>query len=256
MNKVSCNLGWRLGNILFQIFTTLSHAKKCNKEPLFWVNRDTTNLLDYEYIFKNINFVENKLNFENSYQELGNFEYLDIPCLEGDLLLNGYFQSQKYFENIEVHDFLNQEYILSIQKKYGHILDKNTISIHIRRGDYVHQQNFHPVLDIGYYHSAIEKIKELTGRDFLVVIFSDDLEWISNNFSGENFFIVDDTDYNSLFLMSLCDHNITANSTFSWWGAYLNRNKNKIIISPKTWFGPGYAHFNTSDLYIRGSIKI
>jgi len=98
--------------------------------------------------------------------------------------------------------------------------------------------DYHTNLGMEYYGKAIRYFTDRLGRcDFL--IFSDDIEWCKDNFlRGEFLFSDDVSESDALQKMSLCGHNIIANSTFSWWGAYLNKNKDKQIIAPKNWFGP------------------
>ena len=89
--------------------------------------------------------------------------------------------------------------------------------------------------------------------DYIFAVFSDDIEWCRSNFHGDKFvFVEDQKDYEDLYYMSLCKHNIICNSTFSWWSAWLNNNADKKIISPKKWFGPGYATHELSDLTPKG----
>ena len=114
--------------------------------------------------------------------------------------------------------------------------------------------NFHPQQSLDYYKQAIETV----GPDKTFVIFSDDIEWCKQNldFIGSKFFISGNKDYEDMYLMSLCNNNIITNSTFSWWGAWLNKNENKIVISPKIWFGKNNSHLDTSDLYCDKWIKL
>jgi hypothetical protein len=129
-------------------------------------------------------------------------------------------------------------------KKYHNLLDDNTCSVHIRRGDYLRFPNDHPTLLNDYYFKSFDKMKKNTK----FIVFSDDITWCKDNIKGNNmFYIEDETDYVNLILMSLCKHNIIANSSFSWWGAWLNKNKNKKVIAPKIWFGPN-KNLNTKDL--------
>ena len=103
--------------------------------------------------------------------------------------------------------------------------------------------NHHPACNLGYYKEAI---KLMDVNKFIV--FSDDMSWCKENFVGDEFiFMENNSDYIDLWLMSLCDNNIIANSSFSWWGAWLNQNPNKKVIAPKKWFGPAINH-NTKDL--------
>jgi hypothetical protein len=142
------------------------------------------------------------------------------------------------------------------------------IMLHVRRGDpnlvdprgfkwaYVNCSDQHPVQPIEYYEKALSHFND----DQPVIIFSDSPEWVKEQefFSGDRFFVSEPVDkysdgsytpYADLCLMSLCFHAIIANSSMSWWGAWLINNPNKKVIAPKMWFGPAYADKNTKDLY-------
>jgi hypothetical protein len=140
-----------------------------------------------------------------------------------------------------------------LSKKYGDVLSLNTCSIHVRRGDYIGLQNFHPVQPVSYYEEAVK----IVGDDKHFLIFSDDINWCKENFTflKNKTFVLNNLDYEDLYLMSMCKNNIISNSTFSWWGAWLNRNENKQVIIPSKWFGISYSHLNTNDLYCEGWIK-
>lgn len=162
-----------------------------------------------------------------------------------NLLGGGYFQSEKYFSSVSY--FIKKEFTL--KEKIGaraedvlnKILGLESVSIHIRRGDYVTDQKtnaYHGVCGKDYYDSAIKLIKQKhpASRFF---IFSDDIAWAKENFAGTEFHFVsapDIKDYEELILMSKCKHNIIANSSFSWWGAWLNANPEKLVVAPKKWF--------------------
>lgn len=172
-----------------------------------------------------------------------------IKSLESDCYLHGYWQSEKYFD-----DYADEiKKVLSFSHK---IDDKNlqilsairngsSISVHVRRGDYLHKSNkILNCLDLGYY---LEGLKILTGKipDSKIFIFSDDTDWVRTNLIQHvpnAQIITHNTGENShldMMLMRSASHNIIANSSFSWWGAWLNPNKDKIVISPKNWFrGP------------------
>lgn len=160
---------------------------------------------------------------------------------------DGHWQSEKYFKDIEA--LLRKEFSLKnpLSPKAhaieADILTRNTpISVHIRRGDYVTNKKIasvHRTIPLSYYEEAIKKIQEKF-PDAHFFISSDDIGWVKENFPKNlpTTFISNPEipDYEEMFLMSLCKHNITANSTFSWWGAWFNRNKNKIVITPSQWF--------------------
>jgi hypothetical protein len=168
--------------------------------------------------------------------------------------LNGYFQSYKYF--LESSDLIRTELLPSndILKKLKEtpFLDKNIISLHIRRTDYVTSNGYHPVQSIEYYESAIN----LIGDYDYIFVFSDDIQWCKDNLKFDNMiFMTGFDDVEDLWLMSLCKNNIIANSSFSWWGAWLNNNTDKKVIAPIKWFGHN-VNINTDDLIPNNWIRI
>ena len=111
---------------------------------------------------------------------------------------------------------------------------ENTVSLHVRRTDYVNLQNYHPIAAIQYYKDALDLIEHDK-----VVVFSDDINWCKKNFKFNNMvFIEGNSNIEDLYLMSMCNNNVIANSSFSWWAAWLNKNEYKKIVAPKVWFGP------------------
>lgn len=174
--------------------------------------------------------------------------------IKSNYFLNGYWQSEEYFK--EYQDVIRKELapsdeILEKLKKTP-LLDTNTISIHIRRTDYVTSNGFHPVQSLEYYEEAI---KIIGNYDYLFV-FSDDIQWCKNNLTFNNIIFMEGfTDVEDLWLMSLCNHNIIANSSFSWWAAWLNNNPDKKVVAPNNWFG-SQVNLNTSDILPKEWIKI
>jgi len=164
-----------------------------------------------------------------------------------------YFQSEKYFINIS--DNIRQEFTLKkeLSVKAKEILQKinnsNSISLHVRHGDYVLDKKtnmFHGTCDLDYYGKAMSLIKEKVDSPVFFV-FSDDIAWAKDNLKGSEFVFVscpEIEDVEELVLMSKCKHNIIANSSFSWWGAWLNSNSDKIIIAPQKWFNDKKANKN------------
>lgn len=166
------------------------------------------------------------------------FHYSAIPYNGETMLdLNGFFQSYKYWE-------YNQYVILGLltpRKGYG--IRQNTTAIHVRRGDYLKFPDHHTNLDMGYYQNAMNEI-----RSKYYMIFSDDIAWCRQNFKGDQFIFAEGNDeVTDLSLMLSCENQIIANSSFSWWAAYLNKNPSKIVIAPQRWFGPKLTH-DTKDL--------
>ena len=169
----------------------------------------------------------------------GVFNYQD------KIVLDGYWQNEKYFKDIRdeiLKDFtLKQDISIEAKDYLEQIKDSNSISLHVRRGDYVqnsHTNKVHGICNLDYYKRAIDYINEKV-QESMFYIFSDDIAWCKENFDFlENKIFIDDTRsaLEDLELMKKCKHNIIANSTFSWWGAWLNENKGKIVIAPKIWW--------------------
>ncbi len=160
--------------------------------------------------------------------------------------LFGYYQSPKYFNHIEDEirkDFsFSQDLVDSCQEVID-TLGGDVISLHIRRTDYKANPN-HPLQPIEYYNSALDKLPKHSS----VVVFSDDYEWCESNeaFSDDRFAVSNNAADFDLCLMTLCNYHIIANSSYSWWGAWLG-NSNKII-APKNWFGASCAHKSVEDM--------
>lgn len=164
---------------------------------------------------------------------------------KGDIYLDGFWQNEEYFKDIRdeiLQDFTLKNDISNEAKKYlEDIKNSQSVSIHIRRGDYVqntHTNSVHGTCDLEYYKKAINYIEQNVEKPNFY-IFSDDIAWCKENFDFlENKAFVDDTKsaFDDLELMKNCKHNIIANSTFSWWGAWLNTNDKKIVVAPSVWF--------------------
>jgi hypothetical protein len=152
----------------------------------------------------------------------------------------GYWQSEKYFkENEEIIrkelDF-NEEIYYNITSKYPWITSEDTVSMHIRRTDYLTTGGVHPVQPISYYQDAVD----LIGNKEKIVVFSDDIEWCKATLPFDNMVFAEGNDeLIDLYLMSMCHDHIIANSSFSWWGAWLNSHKRKKVVAPAKWFGSG-----------------
>ena len=170
------------------------------------------------------------------------FHYTPLP-LADHMTLVGYFQSEKFFKDYE--DTIRKEFTFKEQCKPP---KPKTVSIHIPRSDYLLHPNHHPLCSLDYYERAMAEFK-----DYNFLVFSDDKQWCLDNFKYENVEIsLEESNFLELQQMSQCDHHIISNSSFSWWAAWLNTNPDKRVIAPKTWFGPAYDHWDTSDLYPSG----
>jgi len=250
-NLISCNLMGGLGNQLFQAAHALAHAKKLNREAVFvphsWTpmqGRQAENYLDN--IFRNMKFVESIDGFEKVSE--GPWEYIDVYAKDHDTVFDGYFQSSKnffgYYDEIRKIFSPTEEFIQEIYEKHPELNQENTLSIHIRRGDCFMNPDIHPIANEKYVERALKEIGEYSH----VFVFSDDKEWVKENLKFENVTYVDDVDYREMWLMSLCKNHIMVNSTFSWWGTFLNPNPNKKIVAPSIWFGPRGPR-NYQDIY-------
>jgi hypothetical protein len=181
--------------------------------------------------------------------------------------INGYWQCEEYFKDIS--DVLKLEFALkSPMEKADEVISElisnsNSISIHIRRGDYVpgsYNDQVSDCLTLEYYKNAIDILSKIVHNPIFFV-FSDDMNWVKKNLKLEQqIFYVDynssDNNYQDLRLMSLCKHNIIANSSFSWWAAWLNDNPKKQIFAPKKWFNANARNLNPKDIVPKNWVSI
>lgn len=285
---LTCYLQGGLGNQLFQIFTTIAYSLKY-KKPFTFTNMPQLDTKRSTYwnsflsplakFTKDIKY-NKKEEFNRTtdvtklYEQ--NFSYNVLPNItDENVILCGYFQSYKYFE--EHKKSIMKLIRLDEQKeRLKHMIKGNTISMHFRWGDYKNYCEHYPLMTYDYYNKAlnyiitelanINSIKAANDRSMNashiqnVLIFCekhdlndiasiiDKLKKTYHNLSFEiiNFNI---SDWEQMLLMSLCQHNIIANSTFSWWGAYFNTNTEKIVCYPGKWFGPKlHENNNMKDL--------
>ncbi len=238
----------RLGNNLFQLAAAIGYAKKYNVGwgikkgyvekgfNAYQVDKYFPHLRGTDCIFK-------------SYYE-PHFDYQEIPYHKHGIQLVGFFQSLKYFEHCqdEVRQALSIKYVDGYQ---------DYVAIHVRRGDYVQHSGSFPPITVDYIEEAMQNIPS---KKYL--FFSDDINWCKTNFApydlGNIEYSEGRNEYEDLCLMASCGHNIIANSSFSWWGAWLNRNPNKIVVSPhyENWFGPTAGVKNPKDIIPDGWIQI
>mgnify|MGYP003964813471 FL=1 len=224
--------------------------------------------LDY---LKNTAQIHNELEFKYNYISLKNYD------LNKDIFFNGYYQSYRYFDN----NYDKIERILNINEKRNKIkeellymFNKKTICIHFRIGDYINIQHLHPVKSLIYYLNCLIELNNYLKKfndsiencNILFFCHSGDniiinkyINLLNKKFNNKLTFIkVNDeiVEWEQILLMSCCDYFIIANSTFSWFGAYLCNNDNKIVYYPKIWFGPSYKQNDTSELCPKNWIAI
>jgi hypothetical protein len=247
----------RLGNQMFQYATLLSVAKtksyeygipKCNSNEneyyKFFLPECFPNLsaLDSSKIFNPYKIIEQNFCYDSKI-----FQIYDNT----DLL--GYFQSEKYFLNHRsqiLNEFSFDRIIFEKSSVLRALEQEDVISLHLRLGDYVDQPNNHPVCSKDYYLQALEEIP----KHKTIFVFSDEIEKAKNffNFLHRKVIFVDETNkYINMCLMTLCNYHIIANSSFSWWGAWLSNSKK--VIAPKQWFGDAkHMPRDWSDIYCKG----
>lgn len=281
MTILSCKLMGGLGNQLFQIFATISLSLSTGKVFLFpYSNTLTTGITRPTYWHTLLLGLLNNTTWKTaetdnprifSLPEIGEkgFEHDEMVIIRVNLekhpaCMHGYFQSYKYFE--KHYDTIIQH--IGLRTKQEEIRNKTTlmnslgnrnVSLHFRLGDYVSKQSHHPIMSIKYYVGALTRIIDQIGTETFRVIYfgeKDDestikvcIQILEKKFPYLEFVKADlDEDWEQMLLMSLCDHNVIANSSFSWWGAYFNKNPNKIVCYPTTWFGPAMRNHDTKDL--------
>jgi len=229
-----------LGNMFFHIASIWALAKDNGDELcLLNVERKIINLINdprcdlkhaakYQYIFDRFLNKNSNVTRRIGYP----FNYV-LLTYHNETEYVGYYQCEKYFKHRRTE-------LLELFKPTDEFVDEinnyeqlfGNISLHVRRGDYV-GSIVHPELSIKYYEEALTHLPE----HMQVLVFSDDLKWCRENFIGEKYVFIDEIDYISIYLMAKMKHHIIANSSFSWWGAWLSEHDDKKIIAPKNWFG-------------------
>ncbi|MFV8392951.1 alpha-1,2-fucosyltransferase [Flavobacterium sp. LB2P6] len=258
-----------------------SFFEKVEKRPGFTPRKFELAIFDNPYVMASdsdvisfyhlskINKVRRKLGFHypKIYKEPSFGFQTDALSIKSPVYLKGYFQSYKYFMGYE--DFIRQLFSFPVDKLNEinkglliKIKSLKTIAIHIRRGDYVSDKittEYHGSCSLDYYLEAI-KLLTSKNKDFTLVFFSDDSDWVKEQFNDLPYskIVVDhnkgEYSWRDMLLMSSCSHNIIANSSFSWWAAWFNENPEKKVIAPKEWFKT--KDLNTQTLLPEEWIKI
>ena len=269
-----------LGNQLFQIFCGIAYSLE-NRAPF------KINISKFDLVSPVDNISKRPTYWDNFLSNLSRFTYKDqltiptynepsfiynkIPYINQDFKLRGYYQSYKYFDaqyaNICKMINLDNQKVL-VKEKYNHYFNnKKIICIHFRIGDLKNNKGHGPVIDDKYSINALNYMKENLPdfSNYEILYFGEQedntiiVSFIEKiNIAFKNKYTIIDyaiPDYEQLLLMSLCSHNIIANSTFSWWGAYFNTNSIKIVCYPSLWFGKNCAN-DTKDLFPESWIKI
>ena len=274
---ITCNLMGGLGNQIFQIFSTISYAIKSRNQFKFLNlsvlggGSTTIRYTFWESFFSTMKpFLISELPQNIHVIKENGFPYKELSVKEmvnRNVMIYGYFQSYKYFqENYAIiYRMLNIEkmktdLLNNLNLSSPEYLDlENTVSMHFRIGDYKKIQDFHPLATYEFYERSIQYFK-LThpNKEFNILYFCEDcdiddvliiIKKLTTNYPMYNFKRGTNTleDWQQMLLMSCCHHNIIANSSFSWWSAYLNTNADKIVCYPSVWFGQ-VANNDTRDL--------
>jgi len=279
---ITCFLKGGLGNQLFEIFTTISYAIKSNQNFSFLYSRTLNGSPERPTYWNSFllclkMFTVHKLPENMHIMSEENFNYKELPInTSKNIILDGYFQSYKYFE----YYFENICKLIQLDKQKTMIQQKhlynykNMISMHFRIGDYKHKQNYHPVMNLQFYKNSIQHIINIIDKLDLKFLYfcededveevSDMVEQLQHSFEKCKFISANSNsniktnieDWEQMLMMSLCQHNIIPNSTFSWWGAYFNSNTEKIVCYPDVWFGPAVSKRIVDDLFPESWTKI
>lgn len=233
-----------LGNMMFQMAAGKSLSLELNTEFAYTMEKwesVTQHKIDHfsNTIFKSIPEIKlSDLTARMIIYTEPFFNYSAIP-IKNNIILNGYFQSEKYFSK-------NKEAIKSLFCINKNMNYQDYFFLHVRRGDYLKYSDSHPVCDLSYYHQGMKNF----GNDAKFVVLSDDLEWCKNNLKGKNIeYSNTKTELEDLSIMASCKGGVIANSSFSWWGAWLSGSNQ--VIAPKKWFGPKGPQ-NWNDIYSKG----
>ena len=278
--------GW-LGNTMFQYAALRGIASKHDYQFCIPPN-DQTRLTNYIlteifnlYSVKNFGYIGGLYRHESSddvcHSTTFHFNENFFNECPDNVNISGFFQSEKWFKHISGEikkDFTFKDYILNVCKEFIGNFESIPIFLHVRRSDYITKKSYHHNLDIEYYKKALSHFDD----DVNVLIFSDDIAWCKEQklFLGDRFSFSETEDrlplnsfiknqgysegalipYYDLCLMTLCNGGIISNSSFSWWGAWLQKNKDNTIVSPKKWFGEKNKNLITTDICPDRWIKI
>jgi len=288
---ITCNLMGGLGNQLFQIFAIIAYSIR-HKNPFIFpyvkMQEPMSDKPDRPTYWES--FLYSLKKYTNATQLIPNdtlqqfeayhcpHDYCQMPADTENILFHGYFQSYLYFkrEYSRIYDLLDIDTLKTrVDAIDRGIFDRPTVSIHFRLGDYVSKQCYHPVLSRAYYERAtrhiIDTIPDGQYSRFFVFYEQSDVEYIYDTISQlarnlpttvEFHMMEPDEDWKQLLIIGKCDHHIIANSTFSWWGACLSRNrideyaKDKVICYPSIWYGHQLYYICVDTLFPQNWTKI
>ena len=214
---------------VFGIQNPVASIKEVKKLGYRWDNRITRKLMNSPLKKKTICFDKN-------------MGYSPKVFESDNRYLAGYWQNEKYFLDIkdQVYEAFRFPALEGEMKKIGDMITSTkSVGIHIRRGNYLNHPLYQGICELDYYKRAIQMIMDQVGKDITLFFFSNDNDWVKENFNYPDMHVVEGNtglkSYRDMQLLSMCKHIVIANSTFSWWSAWLNQNPDKIVIAPKKW---------------------
>lgn len=256
-NYITCQLRGRTGNMMFEIAHGYAKSLEFNRQFVVPNSESSSGHLE-KTLFRKLDF-NIKVSGQDPTAKIinGNFFYEDLkPFDDIPTIFSGYYQTEKYFLKYTevIKDLYSPpiSFLERVIKDFPFFNNSVVGAINVRRGDYLTMPTRHPVVTSDYIY---ESYNNLPKCDYIIVL-SDDITWCKENIKLPNIIFVENyKDCDGLWLLSLCDHFIISNSTYSWWGSYLSRTDNKTVIAPDTWFGPDVVE-DPKDIWCEGWIKI
>jgi hypothetical protein len=247
----------RLGNQMFQIANVYAQSLRHNRQLV--LPRNDTSVSDY------FTTVHRKLEFlidrsPNDGPDIhtihGTHQHqVYLPHPTKPTVFRGYYETEKYFkdysESVRWLFGPTPEFVAEALRDYPQLSSGPVSAVIVRRGDFLTQPTRHPVVTAGYLHAAHALLPK-TNHTFVV---SDDIPWCRENLHLPNMVFVSYVTWKALWLLSLCDHFVISNSTFTWWGAWLSRAPNKVVVTPSTWFGPD-LQVDQRDIRCEGWLQV
>lgn len=238
----------RLGNQLFQIASTIGIARENGRDYSF-VEWDYSKFLDTPLRHSSEPIFNLSINEDN----FCSYKKFVLPSGKITAKVHGYLQSEEYFKGVdsEIRRIfrLNEQYRQYILDEIPELMSQTTCTVHVRRGDYVTLKGLYiDLCETDYFKLAMAQFPDVT----TFVFFSDDIKYCKANFKSDNHeFSHFSDDILDIFAMSYCPNNIISNSTFSWWGSWLNINTPQKVVCPKIWFGPHMGGIENSKKFYR-----
>lgn len=245
----------QLGNQMFQYSVLLGVKYKTGYDIV--ISPETKRS---SYLFDFFDLKECKIEefeFDNIYNEKHYHYDEDVFNVKPKVDFRGYFQTEKYFNHCS--DTVRSEFTFKndlsndVDGYLSQFNGKKLVSLHVRRGDYLINPDYHPLPPISYYEDAMDILDD--GNTIFICV-TNDITWSQENLKRSNLVYNSNHLIYDMCLISKCHDHIIANSSFSWWGSWLSKNPNKKIISPKIWFGERARDLNTKDLYCDNFIKM